>query len=363
MNLDLIVHNWRCFDRLQLSLPDHSFVIVDDNGSGKTSILSAFYSLHTGQPWPTTKFSESIKRGALYYGLITGYPDWSMTGQIGTSGRLVNKYQKPAKNPLYDISPNFARVFSYLPSDNNWLSASRSAKLTILDNLLGLSYGEDYITAIKQLNRYTKSKNELIRHTIESSTISDMNMVTALCNEILHYSEIVWKYRRDFFETLKLSLPDFQNWISCNISTIQVRHNISDQYGFKKQWSQNSDYTSYNWKQLWQKELIVGKTMFGAQRDDFLLQIGQTNIESMFSRGEMRLMILFIKSLAQKIVMQNLKVKTYWLLDDVLNEFDDKRELVLFKEVLEKSEFYIITATKQVGFDIPQYTIKDLIKK
>jgi DNA replication and repair protein RecF len=364
MSLDLIIHNWRCFGSIQLCLPTHSFVIVDDNGSGKTSILSAFYSLFTGQPWPMTKFSESLKNGDSYYGLITGYPDWSLTGQISTNGRLTNKYQKPSKNPLSDSTTGLLRVFTYLPSDNNWLNTSRTSKLSTLDILLSLCYGEEYTITLKQLNKYVKSKNELIKHTVEFGRQSDLNLVTTLSEQILVYSEIIWKYRQNFFEYLQAKLPEFQSWINNNISNIQVKHQITDQFGFKKQGYKNTENPSYNWKQLWQKELIIGKTMFGAQRDDFILQIGQVNIESMFSRGEMRLLVLFIKSLAQEVLLQNNNnIKTYWLLDDVLNELDDKRELVLFKKVLEKSEFYIITATKKVNFSIPQYSIKDLTKK
>jgi DNA replication and repair protein RecF len=364
MNLDLIIHNWRCFENIQLSLPDRSFVMVDDNGSGKTSILSAFYSLHTGQPWPTTKFSESLKSRSMYYGLITGYPDWSLTGQIGINGRLTNKYQKPSKNPLRESSSIFPRVFTYLPSDNNWLSMPRTAKLSILDNLLGLSLGQVYLNTLKQLNRYVKAKNELIKHTNEGAALSDMAMVASLSDQILLFSKIIWKYRKDFFEKLQAELPEFQNWIRHNQLNISVKYSITDQYGFKKIMQSDAELYSYNWVQLWQKELIIGKTMFGAQRDDFVLQIGQTNIENMFSRGEMRLLVLFVKSLTQKILLQNnQEIKTYWLLDDVLNELDDKRELVLFKEVLEKSDFYIITSTKKVNFDIPQYSVNDLTKK
>jgi DNA replication and repair protein RecF len=364
MNLDLIVHNWRCFDTLHLSIPDYSFIMVDENGSGKTSILSAFYSLHTGQPWPMTKFSESLKHQTLYYGLITGYPDWSLTGQISSNGRLTNKFQKPTKNPILDTPSSSVHIFTYLPSDNNWLSASRSAKLAILDNLLNLAYGKNYTDAIKQLNKYVKSKNELIRHTNESDKKSDLSMVVSLSDKILHYTEIIWKFRQDFFDNLQTKLPEFQNWIHNNTSNIEIKYYTTDQNGFKKYDTKYPESCSYNWSLLWQKELIIGKTMFGAQRDDFTLQIGQTNIENMFSRGEMRLLVLFIKSVAQEIVLRDNPItKIYWLLDDVLNELDDKRELLLFQEVLQKSEFYIITSTKNVNITIPQYHIKELIKK
>ncbi|MBC7472374.1 MAG: hypothetical protein H7196_03905 [candidate division SR1 bacterium] len=366
MNLDLIIHNWRCFDSLHLSIPDHSFAIVDDNGSGKTTIISAFYSLYTGQSWPMTKFSESLKRNSLYYGLITAYPDWSLTGQINSNGRLINKYQKPTFSSPQQSFLSHPKVFTYLPSDNTWLSSSRSIKLATLDNLLSLCYGEKYVSALKQLSKFVKAKNELIKHcNVKNQHIqNDEILANTLSDKVLEYSEIIWNYRFAFFTSLEEELPKFQNWIQNNSLPIHIKYSIVDIHGFKKQKLKNKENTLYNWSQLWRKELIVGKTMFGAQRDDFVFQINQTSVESMFSRGEMRLIVLFIKSFTQEILLQNNpNVSIYWLLDDVFNELDNKRELIFFKQVLEKSQFYIITSTKKINFKIPQYSLNELIKK
>jgi recombinational DNA repair ATPase RecF len=362
VNFDLIVHNWRCFENSHFSLPTTSFVIADDNGSGKTSLLSAFYSLYTGQPWPQTKFTESLKKDTSYYGLITGYPDWSLTGQISPSGRLVNKYQKPDTNPLLAGQDVFPNVFTYLPEDNNWLNLSRSSKLASLDSLLALCFGVEYVNHLKRLGQLVKSKNELLRHTLEHQVKTDTALVTSLSDSIYSHSIEIWKYRFGFFDDLAKHLLTFQTWIK-NSSAIQIKHYLTDTYGIKKS-SENGIPPIPNWADLWKKELIVGKVLFGAQRDDFDLCIGHSLVQNMFSRGEMRLLVLFIKAFAQETFLKiNPHMKTCWLLDDVFNELDTERELIFFKEVLDKSQFYIITSTKPLNLPIPVYNVKQLTKK
>jgi DNA replication and repair protein RecF len=363
MNLDIIIHNWRCFIHSQFCIPMSSFILVGDNGSGKTSLLSAFYSLHTGQPWPTTKFSESLKSGDQYYGVVTGYPDWSLTGQIGPSGRLVNKFQRPSRYSSMEATQEFPRIFTYLPSDNSWLNLSRSAKLAILDGLLGLCYGDQYSTTIKYLNKYVKSKNELIKNCQIHSAIADPILTSTLSDKILEYSQIIWEYRKSFFASLQDKLPEFQSWIQNHISDIAVKHIVSDRFGYPKNIMQLDKNEKYDWNGLWKREMAIGKTMFGAQRDDFELVIKNVPIQNMFSRGEIRLMVLFIKSLAQDLfLIANPQMQSFWLLDDVMNELDDKRELILFKKVLNKCQFFIITSTRKIDLGYKNYTLENLKK-
>lgn len=363
VNLDLIIHNWRCFENKHFTLPYSSFVITDDNGSGKTSLLSAYYSLFTGQPWPQTKFSESLQKDTVYYGLITGYPDWSLTGQISPNGRLISKFQKPQHNPLIPNTRHFPRVFTYLPSDNTWFNLSRSSKLATFDTLLILCYGEAYSEPLKQLTKHVKAKNELIRHSIEQQT-TDITLVISLSEKIYLLSIDIWHFRMHFFSKLGFALHNFQDWIQNSSADITIKHEVSNEFGNKYELIKDELPPCPDWHALWKKELIVGKVLFGAQRDDFSLLMGHIAIQNMFSRGEMRLLVLFIKSLAQELFLKhNPENTTIWLLDDVFNELDSTRELILFKKVLDKSQFYIITSTKKLNFPIPEFSLKDLAKK
>jgi recombinational DNA repair ATPase RecF len=362
VKLDIIAHNWRCFQNTHLAIPSQSFVISDQNGSGKTSILAAIYSLYTGNPWPGTKFSESLSDKSPYYGLMTGYPEWSLTGQIGPSGRLSNKHQKPVSNPL-SSTKIWPKVFTYLPTDNGWLGMSRSSKLGVLDGLLCLCY-EGFEANLKRLDKLAKSKSQLIKHSFDTPESVDEALVVSLSQEIFVVSQLIWSVRSGFFDEVGSRLGGYEGWIQSPLNDWGIRHEISDFYGNKRSWSDVSPELSSHspdWLKLWQKEMIVGKVLFGAQRDDFSINSGHKSAQSVLSRGEMRLLVLFIKLLSQEICLKlNPGVEIMWLLDDVFNEFDDKREMIFFEELLKSCSYFVVTTTKKLELDIPSLSLAEL---
>jgi recombinational DNA repair ATPase RecF len=361
MNLDLIIHNWRCFGEKSFSLPSESFVISDENGKGKTSLLSAIYSLYTGQPWIGTRFSDSLKQRENYFGILTPYPNWSLSGQISPSGRLVNKYSKPDFFP-FPISQIQPSIFTYTPQDNQMLSLSRSSKLAHFDEIIGQIYPE-FEADRRKLDKQVKAKAAYLKHCFECESQGEEAMVISLAEEINTISLRMWGVRNRFFVSLQSYLLTFESWIQSPLREWNFKHTISFIDGRTYPFSLDlvRTLTNHEIMNLWQKERIIGKVMYGAQRDDVMIVSGHTQSEISLSRGEMRLLVLFLKSSAQKILFELHPEKpVFWLLDDVFNEFDDKREDIVFQEILKPTQFSIITSTRNLHVDLPKFSLAEL---
>ncbi|NJL96448.1 hypothetical protein HC864_01335 [Candidatus Gracilibacteria bacterium] len=54
-------------------------------------------------------------------------------------------------------------------------------------------------------------------------------------------------------------------------------------------------------------------------------------------------------------------MKIWWLLDDVFNELDTLREKVFLEKVLNDTDFYIITGTKELDLDIATFKVGQLL--
>jgi recombinational DNA repair ATPase RecF len=363
MNLDLIIHNWRCFGEKSFSLPSESFVISDENGKGKTSLLSAIYSLYTGQPWVGTRFSESLKQNANYFGVLTAYPNWSLSGQISPSGRLTTKYSKP-ESFSYPYHHSHPAVFTYTPQDNQLLSLARSTKLAHFDEIIGQIYPEFTVNR-RKLDKQVKAKTSYIKHCFDQEVLGEEAMIISLTEEINWLSIQMWKVRHSFFDSLQNHLPEFETWIQSPLRSWSIKHTISfidgRTYPFSADLVRNLSHPEI--MNLWQKERIIGKVMYGSQRDDVMIVSGHTQSEISLSRGEMRLLVLFLKSSAQKILFELHPEKpVFWLLDDVFNEFDDKREDIVFQEILKPTQFSIITSTRNLHVDLPKFSLAELEK-
>jgi recombinational DNA repair ATPase RecF len=367
---NLSLHNWRCFASQKFQIPSESFILIDENGSGKTSLLSAVYTLFCKKPWPGTKFADHLLSGSGYFGITTDYPDFSFTGQINPSGRLSTKYEKPGGEVSFNqilSKQNWPKILTYLPSDNYWLGQSRTSKLGILDNLLSQTSEDDFDAALSNLDKALKSKQRLLKHCQETETTADPILVQTLSQEILKSSVLVWQYRQKFWILLNQSLPEFCTWINSNLKDWILKWELTDVYGQRQKveieaidFSQilNQDH---DWAKLWHKETIVGKLLFGAQRDDFSIECNHLRVENVLSRGEMRLLVLFIKNLASSSILEKKEHQLWWFLDDIYNELDDTREEIMFSRIIQKANFSISTSTKKPDFESLVVCLEDLL--
>ena len=358
----LKLHNWKCFQTQSFEIPKTNFLILDDNGNGKTSILSAIYSLLTGKPFPGTKFNQYLNFNQEYFGVSTDRLDWFLTGKVSPSGRVVAKHQIP---PEYDFlgfgDGKKLIVLTYQPTDNYWLLQARSAKLALFDQIITNS-NLDYEKQLSELNKLTKSKLELIKHS-NNSGATDWVMVETLSQKILDLSVIVWKTRLKFASEFESQIKVFMEWINLSVKDWQLELEMTNGFG-KKIWIKNNfDWNkveqelglqNLDFRQLWQKESMIEKVLFGANRDDFAITANYQRLENILSRGEMRLFVMFCK----KINTENSNI--IWLMDDIFNELDQKREEIILKEITSNAVWTVSTGTKFALDSLPTYSVDDL---
>jgi DNA replication and repair protein RecF len=343
------LRNWRCFSDYTFNMPDKSFVLEGNNGQGKSSILFAIYSLLTGKSWPETKFPQHLKSGSQYFNISSSNNSSYLTGQRSSGSRLTIKYKfNNANNNIY---------LTYQPTDNYWLFQSRSVKLERLNILLSQIYGQNYAQTLKEYNLYLKAKQNLIKNTIENTTINQEsnNTNTILLQDINYHildkSKQIWFYRREFLNYIMANIQAFFVQIdNQNIDKVVIRFEYSNKNGIRtplfNPQTDNIDISDLN--HLWQKELIAQKPLFGCHRDNFNFEINNLEIQHFLSRGQNRLFILFILNCAITFANLNCEIDNQrdiiLLTDDLLNELDQEKEWRLINELVRNSQYLITTS-------------------
>jgi len=346
----LHLHNWRCFSSQKFEIPSDSFIITDQNGSGKTSLLSAIYTLHTGLSWPGTKLTNHLQNGSEYFGISTDNPEWSFTGKVNPSGRISTRSS---------IADNFScTIFTYIPTDNYIFSSARAQKLQFFDDLLSQQHGKKYNSLLLNLSKLVRSKQQIIKHHWETQKPVDLVLVHTLNVDILETSNAIWEMRKDFFTFLNSRLPLFSSWISSKLNSWRLDWETTDATGNRtKIRNYMLPYVSIDQlDQLFKRELAAGKILFGAHRDELFIKSNHIAAETSLSRGEMRLLILFIKDTARLQINK----PSWFFLDDVFNEFDAEREKIVFNEVLSQFDFFIATGTRKPEFECKLTFLHDL---
>lgn len=355
--MQLHLTNYRCFTNSSFLLPSGSFIITDNNGSGKTSILSAIYSLHTGKAFPSSKFVDYLQSGKDYFGIGTDDIGWFLSAKISATGRLVTKLSKPS-------SLNQNNVLTYQPSDNFWLYQSRSNKLGVLDQIIGQS-NRDFLENNTKLIKFVKNKVALLRE-CRHKNYTDEIMIKYLGDQILEKSKVVWQHRMEFLINIQDRLNEFLDMIKSPVSGWKIHLEVSSIAG-KRIWFKDIDKYrninkfyeelqtgSFDHMSLWQIEALVDKVLFGAQRDDFCFISGNLRIEQVLSRGEMRLFVLWLKK------NNTNPEQTIWLLDDIFNELDDEREQFLMSNIFKNCKQIVATGTRCGLINLEQRTVDSL---
>ncbi len=363
----LRLNNWRCFDTVNLNLPREAFIIVDQNGSGKTSVLSAIYSLFTGAPFPNTKFNYSLKFQKDYFGLqVQDHPtQWFLNGKRAANGRLIVKFERPEFLEL-DFLSNSKIVFddlqvlTYLPTDNTWLFESRTQKLKILDDLLSQIYGKPYREALKKLQQVCTQKISLIKNSKQKEIPVDYTLYLTFSELIFAQSQILWDFRSKFFVFWQNRLPEVVSWIDNKFENWQIVWQITNPFGQRqKQPTLTNQNTEPDWQHLYSTEVATEKILYGASRDDFSLMCNGLDCQSVLSRGEMRSLVLFVKNLASILAP---KPYLIWLVDDIFNELDTQREQTIFQNILQKASWFVSTSTKKLDYlPVTHHSVKSLI--
>lgn len=348
MNLKL--YNWRCFESQEFTLPKSGLAICDQNGMGKTSILSGIYSLYTTMPWSDQSLKNCIKFDQNYFGIET--KEIVFSGQIEPSGRLktkseilIEEYQKPL-------------ILSYSPNENQLLSLTRTKKLNFVNQILGQIL-PNYQHNLKILNKLLTHKQALIKGVVEENQILDQTLLHTTNQSIWNFSWYFWAERAKFLSYLNNHLPEAEKWLNLQFFDLSLNYYTTieslnrskinfDNLELHILEQKNQDSKSIL-NQIWSKELASGRCLWGSHRDDFEIFLGDEPVVEILSRGQMRLLILWLKYLGLQYAKNELKlsVPVWWLLDDAFNELDNTREQILIQELLSNVDWFVITSTEK----------------
>ena len=361
----LELNNWKRFENQILNLDfipikdSAGLIITGANGSGKTSILEAYYSLLTSKPWPGTKFTQSLKLGTNYFGIRTPDNQWFLNGQISPRGRILTKSENPSE-------PNPRRaVFWYQPNFNYWLGLSRGDKLKILDMLIIMSGNSSYSQSLTALNQSIKGKQNLLNQLDQNPEV-DTIILNQLNNSIFHHSYQVWLGRKNFFDSILSNSESYAHLIETDIKNLIIRREYSNVLGRRSLIETNLplEPTSLQWQSIWNRESVSGQVLYGAHRDNFDFEIQGQSLDNILSRGEKRLFTFFVIQLAAKTLKtKHPNQKIIFLADDIFNELDDKRNVLLFEEITSSMDYFLITSAQVItGLEDWSVEIEEILK-
>ena len=351
MKIDsLSLMNFRNYETLNISFGDLN-IIYGLNGSGKTNIIEAIYTLALTKSFRINNDKVMIKKGkikAKIKGNVLKNGDENTFGvEISNDGKVVTiNGEKQDKVSDYVSRIN---VILFNPSDTRLIDESPMIRRKMLNIEISQIYKE-YLVVLTNYQRILKQRNFYIRGMyINGSYTSEY--LDILTKKLVEYGKVICKYRQDFIDNINKYIKSNYEKIFGS-GTLKIRY-VST---FK---NKSEDDLIKRFKDNYQKELSVGKTLEGIHHDDIMFILDNNNLKEWGSEGQRKNAIISFKLAEINVINE---IKGYYpilILDDLFSELD-KEKITNLLGMLDRNVQTFITTTDLKN--ISKKVIKDAKK-
>ena len=315
------IHNFRCFDDVEILLSPGINFFYGPNGSGKTSILESIFIFSSGKSFKSSNLMSLIKYEKEKF---------SLKGFDGTRGHIVEVEKSKTKsisvllNNKKTVTSKLIKKFPCTPIHNNTFSfadASPDFRRKLLDRSIFIA--EDAFSACWfAYHRTLKQRNGLLKN----NRISDIYAWnTKLSKEGIELT----KYRKHFFEQTLDEFNFLINFLKPN-SVFSFFDFINIE--FFQGWDSGKPYFELLEENI-DNDLKRRSTTKGPHKSDIKFLINNIDARQILSRGEQKFFSILWSCAQHEVLKKHYKIDATLIIDDIKSELDE-RVFNLFVELL-----------------------------
>ena len=342
----LTLEHFRNYEHLEVDFHPHLNVFLGQNAQGKTNILEAIYFLALTRSHRTRSdkdlihFTDSqlIVKGDLQR-LTTHLPLEIILNNKGRTTKI--NHLKQAKLSDYIGKMN---VVLFAPEDLQLIKGSPALRRKFIDMELG-QIKPIYLSDLSSYNHVLKQRNSYLKN---AETI-DSTFLEVLDDQLIEFGCRVMRHRMDFLQKLENLGQEKHLDISNQVEELNIRYlsslsftdSVKLEETFKKEILRNRS-----------RDIFKKNTSIGPHRDDIAFFINGMDA-SFGSQGQHRSVVLSLK-LAEIELMETVTRETpILLLDDVMSELDNNRQLKLLETISKNIQTFITTTTLEHLQNLP----------
>jgi len=299
--------------------PSGLLIAAAPNAVGKTNFLESVVVLLRGKSW-RAKMEECVAWGEDSF-LLQG----ELVSGEDELRRVAVRYHKPTRKIRIEedgVPASLVSFYShypfvaFLPEDTFMLSRGPAGRRNFLNHILVAN--PSYLAALVQLHRSLRQRNAALK---TARSAEDIGSWTELLAE---QAEVVWRHRENLVDFIGSHLDEMYEQLSGE----KIKFNVQLVYGaprkkeFKKELSEAFGF-----------EQRMKHTVYGPQRDDLAVEVGERSAAAALSRGQQRSVVIALKLIAHKYMKQITEEEPLLLLDDVFSELDEVRQRTLLENL------------------------------
>ncbi|HEY9006613.1 MAG TPA: DNA replication/repair protein RecF [Ohtaekwangia sp.] len=324
---ELHLLNFKNYQEANVRFSPSVNVLVGKNGSGKTNLLDAIYSL---------SFTKSAFASSDAQCIMIGQPFFMIKGKFNKAGKfyeLMSSVQTGTKKTFREEGADYQKLSDHIgkypvvliaPDDVELVRESSEARRKFFDSIIS-QLDKTYLEALMQYNQALKQRNSLLRMFQERGT-PDWLALESYDQILIRVGKLIYTRRFSFAEEF---LPVFRKYFQYivgedEVTDLEYASELKDK-SFEEGLIKNR-----------QKDVMLQRTSFGIHRDDYLFTLGNGDLKKLGSQGQQKSFVIALKLAQFEIVQRAKGFKPILLLDDIFDKLDDFRIAKLLE--LMKSE-------------------------
>ncbi len=337
---EVVLKNFRNYSKRKFNFAQNTTIFVGPNAVGKTNLLEAIFLLALGKSFRADREGEMVKideEVARVSGKIREI-DEPKDLEVVITGGFVYGRKTPIKKYLVngvsrrviDFAGNLTAVLFH-PEDLDLARGSPSQRRRYLDFVL-VQVDREYRRSKESYDKALRQRNRLLEQIRDG--MGDRSQLYFWDHLLIKDGNFLTNKREELVEAINLS---------------------SKPFGAFKIVYDRSIISETRLQQYAQEEVAVATTLVGPHRDDLQFFEKRRDLTHYGSRGEQRLLVIWMKLAELDFIENNKGERPLLLLDDVFSELDHNHREEVIK--ITNRQQTIITTT-DVHF-VPEIMVKE----
>lgn len=343
----LTLKQFRNYHELSVNFHNGLNIFLGQNAQGKTNILESIYFLALTRSHRTRSDKDLLCFGntelAVHGLLHRTTSKLPLDIELTEKGR-VTKVNHLKQTKLSDYIGHM-NVVLFAPEDLQLVKGAPALRRKFMDVELGqikpiyLSDLSNYNHVLKQRNTYLKQADPV-----------DINFLAVLDEQLAHYGSKVMQHRIEFLEKLGTFAQEKHFDISNQLETLTFSYQSS--FAFTESVNLEESFLTAL-ERCRKRDLFKKNTGVGPHRDDIHFFINGINADY-GSQGQHRSLVLSLKLAEIELMKEITREYPILLLDDVMSELDNSRQVKLLETISEKIQTFITTTSLDHLHNLPE---------
>lgn len=347
----LFVKNFRNAEESLLRFCDGTNVICGKNAAGKTNLLEAIFYFAAGKSFRNCHDRELIRFGCesaeAVLDFSTGTVQKRLSARITPSGKRAIRLGESSPLRLSEYMGLF-RAVVFTPDHLSLVKGAPLCRRRFLDIAICQSFPR-YAGILSEYNRVIAQKNAGLKKRM----LSD-ELLTVYNEKAASLAALITVNRKKYLSRLEAVARDFLTELSSGTETLELVCQSQSGDADTKEELQEKYFSVFESHREQEREKAL--CLYGAHKDDFLIQINKKNTRFYGSQGQQRSCVLALKLAEGELSAALTGEYPVFLLDDVLSELDSRRQEFVLSRLAGKQ--VIITGCDEGLFDSPGNVIR-----